>query len=147
VPSCLKSSSTRTATEMRAGSMPRRPAEIPVRACSAGTTTSGVFVNAQDCVRGGNGGGGSAGCWHPTMETAMNPTPAERFPNHYLNCPTSDRKACPVEVAVVNPTLSRTKRTPAGATGGGLAYEEQPAEALIKSALTNTRINPRRRDA
>ena len=59
--------------------MPRRPAEIPVRACSAGTTTSGVFVNAQDCVRGGNGGGGSAGCWHPTMETAMNPTPAERF--------------------------------------------------------------------
>ena len=126
--------------------MPRRPAEIPVRACSAGTTTSGVFVNAQDCVRGGSG-------WRQRRLLAPNdgdgdePHSCRALPNHYLNCPTSDRKACPVEVAVVNPTLSRTKRTPAGATGGGLAYEEQPAEALIKSALTNTRINPRRRDA
>src|SRR5437763_13233763 len=63
MPSCLKSSPIRTATETREGSVPRRPAEIRSTARSEGTTTTGVFVNLQDSVKGGSGGGGGGGCW------------------------------------------------------------------------------------
>src|SRR5438067_460504 len=37
------------------------------------------------------------------------PHSCRALPNHYQSSPMSDCEACPVEVAVVNPTLSRTK--------------------------------------
>src|ERR1043166_1041082 len=82
MPSCLKSSPTRTATETRVGSSPRRPAEIPTTARSAGTSTSGAFVKVQDSVKGGSGGGGGGGGWQlaaNVVRTAMAANSAERF--------------------------------------------------------------------
>ena len=82
MPSCLKSSPTRTATETRVGSVPRRPAEIPITARSAGTSTSGAFVKVQDSVKGGSGGGGGGGGWQLAaniVRTAMAANSGERF--------------------------------------------------------------------
>src|ERR1044071_8679293 len=82
MPSCLKSSPTRTATETRVGSVPRRPAEMPITARSAGTSTSGAFVKVQDSVKGGSGGGGGGGGWQLAaniVRTAMAANSGERF--------------------------------------------------------------------
>jgi len=64
------------------GSAPRRPTEMPIIPRSAGTATSGVFVNEQDWVNGGRGGSGGAGCWQPAIDndrTVHKVSPAERL--------------------------------------------------------------------